>query len=300
MLGPLLFLLYVNDIPNSVPSQKVKLFADDINLFVTGETVLSATTAASEGINQLNNWFLANKLSLSIDKTCYMVFPSGKDADIRISVDGIEIQKVSHCRYLGVTIDDKLKWSEHIQGICSKLIRYVSIFYKLKNKLPATVLTSIYYAFVQPHLLYAIEIYANTSQIHLDRLMKLNNKLLRILQNKPLRTPVTKLYSKYNTLPITDLHQQQLLLLVHKFINQPDKLPEVFENYFELNRTVHTHGTRSSDDVHIFRVNSALGQRCIKYKAATLWNKLPHEIKELRSVHLFKSRFKSHIYSDLQ
>ena len=88
--------------------------------------------------------------------------------------------------------------------------------------------------------------YANTCGSYLDKLIKLNNKLLRILQNKTLSTPVFELYLEYNTLPIPQLHVQQLLLFVHKFVHHPDTLPAVFvkNNYFIPNSQVHNYSTR--------------------------------------------------------
>ena len=95
----------------------------------------------------------------------------------------------------------------------------------------------IYYAFIHSHVLYGVEIYANTKSTYLDKLMKLNNKILRILQCKPITTPIRELYKTYNTLLITDLHKQQLLLFVHKFIHNPELLPEIFINnkFFTFN-----------------------------------------------------------------
>jgi len=78
-------------------------------------TTSVVTAAASERINQLYKWLLANRLSLNIDKTCYMVFPSDKNNEINICVNCIEIKKESHCCYLGVIIDDQLKWTDHKQ-----------------------------------------------------------------------------------------------------------------------------------------------------------------------------------------
>jgi len=86
---------------------------------------------------------------------------------------------------------------------------------------------NIYYAFVYPHILYGIEIYANTKPSDLDKLNKLNNKLLRILQNKPIITPLCELYKSYNTLSIPNLHKYQLLF-IDEFIHHPELLPEVF------------------------------------------------------------------------
>ena len=129
-------------------------------------------------------------------------------------------------------IDSELKWTLHIESIYKKLIKYCSIFYKLRDKQPIRMLKDIYYAFVHPHILYGtgIEIYANTKISYLDKLIKLNNKLLRILQHKPITTPVFELYKSYDTLPIPLLHKQQLLLFAHKFIHHPKLLPEVFIN----------------------------------------------------------------------
>jgi hypothetical protein len=138
------------------------------------------------------------------------------------------IEKVDACRYMGVVIDDKLKWTSHIDQLYSKLIKFTSIFYKLRSALPEQVLKQIYFAFIHSRILYGIELYANTCNTYLDKLIKLNNKILRILQNRPPSVSVKDLYNKYNTLPIPELHEQQLLILVHKFLFHPEMLPPVF------------------------------------------------------------------------
>jgi len=112
-------------------------------------------------------------------------------------------------------IDYRLTWKTHIDYVYSKLLKFTGIFYKLRSRLHSDVLKQIYFAFVYPVLLYiGIEIYANKN--HINRLMILNNKILRITQNKPLRYNVTELYKNFNTLPLPELHKFQLLCLVHK------------------------------------------------------------------------------------
>ena len=85
--------------------------------------------------------------------------------------------------------------------------------------MPKDALRTLYYAFVYPHLLYGVEMYANTSHTHLDKLMKLNNKILRILHNRPRLTAIKSLYHEYGTLPINELHEYQLLLFVYKIVH---------------------------------------------------------------------------------
>ena len=112
-------------------------------------------------------------------------------------------------------------------------------------------LREIYYAFIHSHVLYGVEICANTKPTYLDKLMTLNNKLLRILQCKPITTPIRKLYKTYNTLLISDLHKQQLLLFVHKFIRHPELLPKIFINnkFSTFNDEIHKYNTRIKSNI---------------------------------------------------
>lgn len=293
MLGPLLFLLYVNDIASAVPELNVKLFADDTNLFVTNKDPFLLNIIANEAVNSLNVWFLANKLSLNVDKTCYMVFtPRRSDCNInfKLSIGGIEIERVKSCRYLGLIIDDELKWSDHINNIYSYLLKYVGIFYKLRNRVPADVMKNVYYAFVHSHILYGIELYANTFPTYIDKLVKLNNRILRILLHQSRFCSVRDLYTSFNTLSVPDLHKYQILLLVHNTLFHSNLLPDVFANYFTLNSSVHVYLTRSHSDIHIYRANTSFGQRSVTHKGGILWNSLPSALKSIHSTTHFKSK----------
>jgi len=189
ILGPLLFLIYVNDIQDCASEAKLKLFADDTNLFIFGKSFPEISTKSNSLLINLNKWFVANKLSLNIDKTCYSAFsnnpPNCNDySQIDLKFNSVNIKKCESVKYLGVWIDDKLNWKVHIDYIYSKLAKFVGIFYKLSHKLPDDCLKMLYFSFVHPHILYGVEIYANTYTSYLEKLMKLNNKLLRILQKK--------------------------------------------------------------------------------------------------------------------
>ena len=121
-------------------------------------------------------------------------------------------------------IDSGLKWKDHIDYVHNKLIKYSSIFNKLRNMLPSSCLKSIYFALAHPHILCGIEIYANTRPTYLKPLNVLNNKLLRIFQNQHLQTLVAHLYWEYQTLPIAQLHILQILSLVHNFLHHSNEL----------------------------------------------------------------------------
>jgi len=116
----------------------------------------------------------------------------------------------------------------------------------------------LYFSFIYPHLLYGVEVYANTSKSSLKRLMVLNNKILRVLQIQPRDVGTVQLYKKYNTSPIPELHNYQILLLVHKLLYQSNKFPAAFGGYFVPNSAVHSYSSRSSSDLHLLSLQTAV------------------------------------------
>ena len=160
VLGPLLFLIYVNDICNIGPECNVRLFADDTNVFVFGKTMSDVFLKSNTIVAELNNWFIANKLSLNVDKTCYSVFGNRSDDGCLsnvVKLNDISLTKVDSCKYLGVIIDSELTWKMHIDYVYSKLLKFTSIFYKLRYKVSPPILRMLYFAFVHTQLLYGIE-----------------------------------------------------------------------------------------------------------------------------------------------
>jgi len=113
------------------------------------------------------------------------------------------------------------------------VIKYSSIFNKLRNMLPSSCLGSIYFVLANPHILYGIEIHTNTRPTYL--------KPLNVLQNQCLQTPVAHLYWEHQTLPIAQLHILQILSLVHNFLHHSNELSEVYKDIFIVNNTVHSY-----------------------------------------------------------
>ena len=302
VLGPLLFLIYMNDIQYAVTNAELKLFADDTNLFLHNSDLKKLFAEANDSMIQLSEWFAANRLSLNLNKTCYSVFgPKQKTTTkLKLYISDKEIQNTESCKYLGIFIDCDLKWKTHINYVHNKLLKFTSIFYKIRIKLPEDILRMIYFAFVHSQLLYGIEVYANTTSNHLTKLITLNNKLLRILQKKSSRSHTAELYKTYYTLPVQLLHNYQILIFMHKYVHHRFKLPPVFCEYFDENKLIHHHDTRQKENFHTYVVKSEIGKRAIKFKGSTLWNNLPTDIKITKSVLLFKDKLKNHLLQSLE
>ena len=226
--------------------QLLNLSISKDRLYTYSKDLVKLFALANIGMSQLYDWFTANKLSVNVDKTCYSVFGPNckKTVTHTLQINGQVIQNVKCCKYLGILIDNDLKWKDHIDYVYNKLIKFVSIFYKLRVKLSSSILRMIYFAFVHSHLLYGVEVYANTTTNHLSKLITLNNKLLHILQYKSLKTYNSELYKTYFTLPLELLHNFQILLFIQKYVHHRSKLPAVFSTYFEESKLLHCHDTR--------------------------------------------------------
>ena len=126
-------------------------------------------------------------------------------------LDNHIIERVKYTKYLGIIIDEFITFKEHTNHLVNKLKQYCGIFYKFRSRLPKKCLRTIYFAMIHSHLNYGVAIYGNTTASQLEPLLKINNKILRILQSKPLKTPVEQLYNNYNTLQITELRDYNAL-----------------------------------------------------------------------------------------
>ena len=298
ILGPLLFLVFINDIVNVIPELKVKLFADDTNIFLFNKSLNLLFSEANKALDKLSTWFSVNKLSINVDKTHYCIFKkSGQKQNCdtqypELKLNNQIIERVQSTKYLGITIDELTTFKEHTNNIANTLMKYCGIFYKFRTRLPSSCLKTIYFAMIHSHINYGIAIYANTTDNHLDPLIKMNNKILRILQNKSIKTPIEILYKNYNTLQIPQLRDFNIICLIHKFVHSCHELPEIYRDYFIYNSEIHSHKTRKSSALHLIQTNSNLGQRNIKFMGSRLWNKTPISIKMINNINIFRKKLK--------
>ena len=303
VLGPL-FLIYINDIVNIPTIQdSLKLFADDTNMFISGSDFSELENKSNAAIKLLSEWMSANRLTLNVDKTCSMLFlpPAMKlpITPMRLTINGNEIKAVESSKFLGVVLDTNLNWKAHITEVYSNIIKYTSIFYKIRQKVPFEIMKSIYFSTVHCKILYGIELYANTFPSYLEDLIILNNKILRIAQNKPFITHRSTLYKNYNTLPIDILFKQNLLVFTHKLYYHKSILRSCFENYFSINTAIHYHNTRSAKLIHRHHINNTFGSRNLKNLGAKMWNSLPTSLAQVINIPQFKKLIKTLLLSEL-
>ena len=125
VLGPLLFIIYINDIANSSKDGLFRIFADDTGIFCQSDNMETLVSKVEKIIEKINSWFTANKLTLNIDKTSYVIFRSNRCTNVNppdsITCGDIQIQRESKVKYLGIILHEHLNWDEHTNEICKKL-----------------------------------------------------------------------------------------------------------------------------------------------------------------------------------
>ena len=233
VLGPLFFLLFINDLHNCCPDGKVRLFADDTTIFFHCNNINDLNLRGKNIMLQLTTWFNANKLTLNSDKSSFTIFKSKRKL-IRNLPDSIEfngqhIKRTSHNKFLGVILDENLSWNNHINELCSKLKRLFHIFYNIRNFLSKDNIRTIYYALVYSRIKYGISVYGQACDSKIKRIQTLQNQLLKVLSKKDYRFSTDSLHNEFDILKIKDIVKQEIITFVHNFSNS---LPPVFDGYF--------------------------------------------------------------------
>ena len=234
VLGPLLFLVYINDIVNSSKLLRFSLFADDTFVLISHKNLQTLFSSASREIVNVSLWFKANKLALNTSKTNFMLFRSRKKRVPQslplLSIDNIPISQLHDIKFLGVMINEHLDWSSHITRISKCISRSVGILFKLRYILPSNVLKLIYFALIHSHLNYCNHIWGNTYATHIDRLHVLQKKSIRNITKSSMFSHTIPLFKSLNILPL----QKMVILnsLIFMFFIHKKILPEKILQYF--------------------------------------------------------------------
>ena len=233
ILGHKLFILYVNDICNVSSLLRFVLFADDTNIFLSGDDVKEISKTLSKQLDKLNSWFAVNKLSLNVSKTNYMIFGNkkiDKYMNICVRINGLSIDRVYNTKFLWVMIDDKLNWKEHITMIQSKISKTTAIIYKASHVLTERALYILYCSLALPYMTYCVEIWGNTYRTNVLPVFLKQKRLLRIVCRCKRLDHATPLFYKMHALKLFDLIKLKTAVVMFKAYNT--MLPVNFQKLF--------------------------------------------------------------------
>ena len=303
ILGPLGFIIYVNDIPNAVPDLSLILYADDTSAFTSHENIQTLNNTINTGLTQLNTWFNTNKLSLNHKKTNYMLFGTRYKTkqcnnNFKVSLDDKEIDHVNAFKFLGVSVDQNLTWKNHIDNLVKKCSSGIGMLYKVKRFLPETALLRLYDTLVLSHINYGITAWSSANNNDRERLHILQKRALRAVSNSEFRSPSNPLFVKYNHLKVVDLCKYNIGTFMYKFCN--DILPSTFNNMFTTNADNHNYDTRHASDFEYPNTRLEFGSKSIGYQGVKIWNNIPMHVKNSKNLNSFKHSYKEILISEYE
>ena len=295
ILGPLLFLIYINDLGTLCDNIFTLLFADDTSLLFTGRDLDILIDNVNATLKICLDWFNSNKLSVNLDKTNYMIFGTKSINNSPVKVNNTFLEQIFHCKFLGVWIDSKLNWKYHILNISSKLSKIIGIFKKIRWKLGKDILTQLYYTLAYPYFLYCNVIWAANYPSNLDKLSKIQKKLVRIISNSEFNAHTYPIFVNLKILRFDQINRYASALFIFKILNNFMLL--ILQNFFQFTSDIHRYSTRQSSNLYVPRSRTNLCNFSIKYHGALVWNSIPQNIRCSPSLYVFKSKLKTYLIS---
>ena len=187
LLGPILFNIYINDIIKSFQHLKSILYADDSCLYSSNKNICTLLANINSDLSLIEKWLGANKLTLNINKSHYIIFKNRKTLpnDIgQLVIGGQNLERVSDTDFLGVVLQDNLSWKKHIQKVNKKINKYCSIFYLTRKYLTKQTLKTLYFSVVYPSIIYCNIVWGNTNKCNINKLVACQKSLIRIIMNR--------------------------------------------------------------------------------------------------------------------
>ncbi len=288
ILGPLLFILYVNDITYTSNVLDFILFADDTTILYSHKDINGKMDLINTELKEVTNWFKANKLSVNASKTNYMllgtphIVSTNNCKELNVYLDQTCLEKVKYTKFLGVIIDECLTWKNHIDCVSKTVSRNIGVMNKLKYIVPKRVLHTLYCSLVLPYLNYGILIWGCTCRSYLDKLIKIQKWAIRIVSGSHYRSHTAPLFVSNNALTVNDMYKMEIGVFMYK--NSIRDLPTAFNNFFTKRSTIHGYQTRQVNDLNITKNKNSFSDRGIRSSGPVLWNSLSIHLRDSRSV----------------
>ena len=299
VLGPLLFLLYTNDLSNA-SNFYINLFADDTCLSLCNISLHELQIQCNREAALVDKWFKANKLTTNSKKASNFLLShctrEGLTTNFKIEMGSVTLRRVKSVKYLGVILDEKVTWSEHIDDLSKRLSSAAGIFSKLRYYINAKTMIEMYHSLFNSKLQYAILCWGSASATKISKLQVLQNKAIRNMNKAPRYYRLDNFYLNQRILKVHDLYNLEVAKFMHSHFH--GLLPICFSTFFVEIRYLHRYNTRHSSlrNYNVTNFRTSKGQKSIQFLGPKIWNSVPYDMRNLSKIN-FKIRMKNHILS---
>jgi hypothetical protein len=287
-LGPLLFLLYINDLPAIIKKKAIPvLFADDTSILFTHHNFEDFHRNSEIVLGNVNTWFKNNYLSLNTEKTHYIHFKTknSQPNNINLHLENNRIFNTQSTKFLGLIVDNMLSWKPHINYLINKLSTACYVIRSIKPYVNTNAIIMIYHSLFHAVMTYGIIFWGNSS--HSTEVFKIQKKAIRIIMGCGSRESCRNLFKELHILPLMSQYIFSLLMFVSN--NR--------EQYF-ANFEIHNMNTRHINDLHLPRTHLSIYQKGVYYSGIKIFNSLPRNIKKnIDNPKKFKKAVKNFLYT---
>ena len=291
LLGPLLFCIFINDLPSIFTLCNVHLYADDTVIYFADKNVNIVESVLNKEMEVLDKWMSKNKLLINYNKTVSMLLGTqnmlSKCDALNIQIRKINIKKVETTKYLGLHIDSRLKWDIHVNNMCQKISKMVNFLGRLRYIINELSLNMIYKSIILPHFDYGDVVWQSAPSSYLSPLQKLQNRAGRIIMriNPHSHTSNQHIHETLTWDYLDCRYKKHLCTMVYKTLNN------LFPIYMSENITKRTSNyvLRSNQNLHLPKPNSNNCKRTFFYRGISEYNQLPIAIRNAPTTRSFQN-----------
>ena len=246
ILGPLLFLLYINDMNKAFKFSTTYHFADDTNLLCISRNLKDLRKSMNKDLKLLYTWLCANRLSLNVSKTEFIVFQPRRQKlkeRITLKLNNTTLYESFKLKYLGLILDYELNWKAHITELSKKLARAVGLMYKIRHFCPEEIIKTLYFSIFNSHLSYGLPVWGSGNKDNMRKIQILQNQALRaMIKGTDFETNTEQIRFDGKILSVSDLFYYQISSLMWDYDH--NALPPSLSDLFRKSNSVHGYPTR--------------------------------------------------------
>merc|ERR1711954_229333 len=304
ILGPLLFLIYINDLP-SAANLKCVSFADDSNFIIQGSDLTNLTTSLTKELEHVSDYFKANQLKLNANKTKMVIFRRKKlpsnHQNLDVFLEGVKLSHDDNAEFLGITIDSTLSWDKHCNNVANKISRHNGMLNRVKHMLPPRSLKLLYHSFIQPHIQYVLPAWGGCSAQNKKRIVNIQKRAIRTITKSYITDHAEPRMKKLELLKLDDLYKSECVLLIHDCVhgNAPSNIKNGIKPANSSEHTLRNH-VENPLDPRIPNRKTRAGTNSFNTKGPHFWNNISSEIRNMSRKASFKKAVKNSILKDYE
>ncbi len=295
ILGPLMFNMYVNDLPSLTTKSSIVMYADDTAIVFSDNDSWCIQTVLNEDLKKVKLWLDENKLTLNTKKTKFMIFGTrrrlAKSKNIQINIDEESIERVTSFKYLGVWMDEILSFTTHVDKLSKKISSRIAMIQRASGYLTLENKKILFNTMVLPYFDYCSHVWSNVNSKTRNKLVRLHKRGCRMLLKVPKMTPTEDVLRQLSWGTLEKRWEKNRACFVYKMLN--NEHPDYMTNYFVEVQQCHKYSTRHAQSraLCLNKINNECGRRTLQYSGAKLWNSIPSALRQMTSYDSFKRNY---------